>query len=185
MTQAPNGLVLGATRLRPALLEDAAHLVQLRAAASAQGLLSLGAASVEAQRDWLRAYAQRAARGLEHYFVILFNEQIVGAVRIYDIKTAASEFTWGSWVIQAGTPAAVAWSSAILVYDFAFGPLALSRAAFEVVAGNHNVIRFHKIFGATVSVEADAFVHFSLRRDDYALLRPKFLSRLTDLLVSR
>ena len=178
--QPVDGLVLGSTRLRPVGLEDAALLVQLRSTAEAQGLLTSGAASVQTQREWLDRYLERAARGFEHYFVILLNEQAVGAVRIYDIKAAAGTFTWGSWVVQAGIPARVAWSSALLVYDFAFEHLGLSRADFDVVAGNHNVIRFHKSFGATVTGESGGLVHFSLLQGEYAAIRPKFLLRLKD-----
>lgn len=184
MSQPANGHALGPTRLRPIALKDAEFLIQLRAAAAALGTLSRGATTVQAQREWLLAYSDSAARGLEHYFIITQHEQGVGAVRIYNINLAAGEFTWGSWVIQPGTAPTVAWNSAVLVYDFAFDVLNLKQANFDVVAGNSNVIRFHKSFGAAITSEGDAFVHFSLRKDDYAVLRSKFLSRLKGALAS-
>jgi hypothetical protein len=68
-------------------------------------------------------------------------------------------------VIKHGTPSVVAWNSVVLVYDFAFGLPCLTRAVFAVAAGNHNVIRFHKGFGATLTRESEATVQFLLLKE--------------------
>lgn len=164
--------------LRAVELEDAALIVKLRTTGAARAGLQAGASSEPQQREWLQAYFERHRRNTEHYFIIQHGNHAVGAVRIYNIQPDTGEFTWGSWVIQPGTPAAVAWNSVILVYDFAFGRLGLQRTSFEVMADNHNVIRFHRGFGARVMGEKGSFVLFSLTKEDYTLLRSKFLARI-------
>lgn len=164
--------------LLPVELNDAAFLVKLRTSASARIGLRAGATSEAGQREWLRAYFDRAKLGLEHYFLILYARIPVGAVRIYNICRDRGEFTWGSWVIQEGTDPSAAWLSVVAIYDFAFDELQQSLARFEVVAQNGNVLRFHRAFGATVTRQTAAAVELSVTKEQYKILRPRFLRLL-------
>lgn len=161
--------------LRPVAPDDAALIVQLRAGASAEGKLHAGASNEMEQRQWLVGYFERHQRHAEHYFIILHRSNAVGAVRIYNVNAQTGSFTWGSWVMMKGTDPSVAWMSAITVYDYAFDTLGLVIAQFEVVAQNKSVVRFHRIFGADVVRQTEAFVDFSLSKERYRLVREKFL----------
>lgn len=171
-------LALADVKLRYVTREDAALILRLRDSEVARQTLSTGAASLEGQRQWLAGYLERAAQGLEHYFIIELRREPVGAVRLYDLRRTDGSFTWGSWVIQAGTAPTVAWISAVLVYDLAFWELGLRRAEFEVRAFNHNVVRFHHSFGAKSAPAAGDLVRFTLDQADYAGIRAKFLQRI-------
>lgn len=171
-------LTLGDVTFRYVTVDDAAFILQLRSTAVARQTLSSGAMSLDEQRRWLESYQARHAGGLEHYFVICHRRRPVGTVRVYDIQPATGTFTWGSWAIQAGTHSVVAWITTVLLYDFAFGGLGLARATFEVIASNHNVIRFHKNFGAESSEPQGDRVPFTLSKEAYAGIRARFLQRI-------
>ena len=172
-------LIMGEVSLRYVVPGDATLILRLRAGAVARQTLSAGAVSLESQQQWIRAYQKREAGGREHYFIIALRDVPVGAVRIYAIESAVGTFTWGSWVIQEGTAPVVAWISAVMVYDFAFSQLGLQRAAFEVAASNHNVIRFHQNFGATIEKMQGGLVSFALPKAHYFGIRKKFLQRIS------
>lgn len=171
-------LTMDGVAFRYATVEDAGFILQLRSTAVARQTLSTGAASLDAQKQWLLFYKEREAQGVEHYFVISYRNEPVGVVRVYGIQPATGGFTWGSWAIQADTPPVVAWITAVLLYDFAFGQLGLGRATFEVVASNHNVIRFHQSFGAVSEGVYGDRMRFNLPRDIYTGIRGKFLRRI-------
>lgn len=162
-------------RFRAVRLEDASFILELRAGAAAQGGLHRGAVTNDEQREWLRSYFERHQLGLEYYFIIEYESNAVGAVRIYNIDRLTENFTWGSWVMRKGTEAAAAWLSAIAVYDFAFDVLKLKTAQFEVVAKNGNVIRFHRAFGADCVSETSEAVAFMLTADKFRSIRGRFL----------
>jgi RimJ/RimL family protein N-acetyltransferase len=171
-------LTLGDVAFRYVTTDDAAFILQLRSTAVARQTLSSGAMSLDEQKQWLAAYEARHARNLEHYFVICYRKQPVGAVRVYNIHPEAGTFTWGSWAIQPGTHSVVAWITTVLLYDFAFGELGLARATFEVVASNHNVIRFHKSFGAEFGEARGDSVSFTLSKAAFEGIRARFLQRI-------
>lgn len=169
---------LGGIGLRPVMIGDSHLIVRLRNGYASRRFLNTGATSNRDQEQWLQAYFERKARGLEHYFIIAHADRDVGAVRIYEIDAAQASFKWGSWVIESGTPPLVAFVSAVLVYDFAFDVLRLETALFEVVAENANVIRFHQGFGAALRGEPDTHASFELKKATYIGLRSRFLARI-------
>lgn len=160
-------------RMRLAEPGDARLIYDLRKDEERSRHLSAIGADVAAQRAWLDRYKERERAGEEFYFVICDAAgDAVGALRIYDYR--GDSFSWGSWIIRAGTAPSVAMESALCVYEFAFGPLGFERCHFEVRKGNERVIAFHSRFGARVTGEDELALQFSFTKGDYSATRARY-----------
>lgn len=159
--------------MRLATESDAEFIFTLRRDEARNRYVSAIGAELEAQRAWLGNYKERERKGEEYYFIIEKADGApVGTVRVYDYRE--DSFSWGSWIIAAGTPPAVAMESALLVYEFAFGRLAFKRCHFEVRKGNDRVIAFHKRFGAEVVGEDASSYQFSYSSEAYEATRARY-----------
>ena len=140
--------------LRDATEADAAFIHGLRTDPVRARFLSAVPPDVQAQRAWLRGYAQSDDQA---YFLIVdaASEQPLGTVRLYGAQGDA--FSWGSWLLQAGLPARCAIESALMVYHYGRW-LGFRSAYFEVRQDNASVWRFHENFGAQrIGVRDDHF----------------------------
>jgi RimJ/RimL family protein N-acetyltransferase len=136
--------------LRDARESDAELILSLRTDENKGRHLSVTSTELEAQRSWLRRYA--SATG-EAYFIIEFQGESIGTVRLYDAK--GYSFCWGSWIIADRQPAHVAIESALMVYAYAIDHLGFSAAHFDVRKANARVCAFHERFGAIRSGESE------------------------------
>jgi len=157
--------------------EDAQFLFDLRTDKTYNKHLSLVTGTVEDQRNWIKAYKQREAAGLEYYYVIERHDGIhCGTVRLYDI--ADGQFTWGSWILNQNKPPKAALESACLVYEVAFGALECSEARFDVRRHNHNTLGFHRRFGAMETHADEQDVFFVYSRTQFIVDRDQYLEIL-------
>ncbi len=171
-------------RLRPAVESDSDFIIKLRTSSHALGRVSDTKPSLESQLRWFGDYFSREG---DYYFIIeTSGHKPIGTIGLYNI--VAQDGEWGRWIITPGIPAAL--PSAMLVYDFGFNTLGLSRIHGCVVSTNQSVISFHKRFGLRqTGIRHDAlmiggqsvdFVDFLLERSDWPALRQKHLN-LADL----
>jgi RimJ/RimL family protein N-acetyltransferase len=128
---------------RDAHESDAELILSLRTDERKGRYLSTTSPDLEAQRSWLREYAEVTDQA---YFIIEHQEQAIGAVRLYESR--GNSFCWGSWIISDGQPAHVAIESALMVYAYALDHLGFSAAHFDVRKANERVWTFHERFGA-------------------------------------
>lgn len=159
------------TRLRLVTPADAAFILSLRNDPAKGKNLSPTDQSLSAQEAWLRSYEQRRAASRELYFIIEHAARPVGTVRLYDYRLSVDSFCWGSWIVAAGAPPMVAYRSALLVYDLAFGCLGFSRAHFDVRQANASVWRFHEKMGAKLVGEDALDRFYGYEYDDYVRRR--------------
>jgi hypothetical protein len=117
---------------------------------------------------------------LEYYFIIVFQGRSLGAVRVYNIDQAKAIFSWGSWVLEEGTPMVVSLITVRLIYDFAFGQLGMKKTLFDVRLRNSNVLRFHRQLGSAETRRDDLDVYFEFSDEQYRSSR----KRLTQLIES-
>jgi RimJ/RimL family protein N-acetyltransferase len=129
-------------RLRPVTLEDPEFIVRLRTSPFVIGTVGDSRPDPEQQRQWLRAYEQRAG---DYYFIVETESGTpVGTIGLYDVHDGVGE--WGRWIILPGIPAAL--PSVILIHRFAFDVMKLRELRGCVVESNQRVISFHRRFGA-------------------------------------
>lgn len=142
---------------RNAGVEDAEFILSLRVDAEKSKYLSATSNDVEAQRQWLKNYAVSTGQA---YFIIEYDGQAIGTVRLYDAK--GDSFCWGSWILKEGRPRQAAMESALMVYAFATDHLGFKACHFDVRKGNYRVIKFHERFGAVCVAESDLDYFFEL-----------------------
>ena len=111
------------------------------------------------------------------YFIIEDkNKERIGTVRIYDVQ--GDSFCWGSWIIVDGAGILTALESALLIYDYAFGPLGFKKSHFDVRKDNKKVISFHEKMGAVRTGESDIDYFYNYSVENYRKVRPKFAKTL-------
>ena len=156
-----------------ACVDDAEFILSLRTDVDKSRYLSATSNDLAAQRDWLAKYAKNEGQA---YFIIKFNNERIGTVRLYDARQ--DSFCWGSWILKDGRPRQAAMESALMVYAYAIDHLGFKACHFDVRKGNVNVIKFHERFGAKIVAETELDYLFSLGLDSISASR----SRYTDFL---
>lgn len=129
--------------LRDATVTDAAFILSLRTDEKKARFLSQVTPDLEAQRQWLEAYARATDQA---YFIIEHQDRPIGTLRLYDPRGAS--FCWGSWILVDSRPTQAAMESALMVYAYATDHLGFTAAHFDVRQGNERVWQFHERFGA-------------------------------------
>lgn len=148
--------------------EDAYFILQLRNNESLNKFLSKSVVTEEDQKKWIREYKKRELEKEEFYFRIDKKDgEQLGFVRIYNIDYEANTFTWGSWIIKEERPLYSAIESALIVYEYAFYDLEMSKAIFDVRKENVGVLKFHKKFGAVKLYEDELNEYFELSKENY------------------
>ncbi|MGL4671160.1 GNAT family N-acetyltransferase [Cetobacterium sp.] len=148
--------------------EDANFILQLRSTESLNKYLSKSVVTEEAQKTWIREYKKREIEKKEYYFRIDKKDgEQLGFVRLYDISYEKNTFTWGSWIIKEGRPPYSAIESALIIYEYAFNELGMSKAIFDVRKENIGVLKFHKKFGAITLAEDELNEYFELPKENY------------------
>ena len=127
-------------RLRPISVEDAGFVVELRTDPARSAFIHATDPGVEAQQRWLEAYLDRPG---DYYWIIerTSADRLEGTVGLYDLDPAVGTAEWGRWVLRAGSPGAA--GSALLLYEVAFGELAIDRLRCRTVAANTTAVSFH------------------------------------------
>lgn len=159
---------------RDAGVADAEFILSLRTDAEKSRYLSTTADDVGAQRDWLGRYASIEGQA---YFIIEFNDEPIGTVRLYDAQ--GDSFCWGSWILKEGRPRQAAMESALMVYAYAIDHLGFKACHFDVRKGNANVIKFHERFGAQIVEETELDFLFTLSLDAISKSRLRYTEFLS------
>jgi RimJ/RimL family protein N-acetyltransferase len=143
--------VVGKTlSFRNAGVEDAAFILSLRTDSEKSRYLSAVSADIAEQQTWLARYASLDDQA---YFIIEYQGDTIGTVRLYDPQGAS--FCWGSWILNNNRPSHAAIESALMVYAYAVDCLGFQGSHFDVRRGNERVWQFHERFGARRVTETE------------------------------
>ena len=163
-------------RLRLAQDSDAAFILKLRSDSRLNAHLSTTSSELQQQQAWMHGYAERNAKGEEHYFIIESGHQPVGTIRMYDYQLLDRSFCWGSWIVRRGASPECAMASLLQLYDIGFRSAEFMSARFNVRSDNLSVLAFHRRIGAQEVRREGADVHFRIERGAYEqIVRPKIL----------
>jgi RimJ/RimL family protein N-acetyltransferase len=150
-----------AFRLRPACLEDAGFIAQLRADPERSRYLHPARPGLDpeerskAQAQWLETYFERA----DDYYFIVENRttgEPEGTAGIYNVDALARDAEWGRWVLQRRSLGAV--ESACLIYRAGFHSLNLDSLYCRTICENSAAIAFHDSFGLTRARRLPAYL---------------------------
>jgi len=159
--------------LRGVEVSDAQFIYDLRQDEMKTKYLSQVSGTVDNQIQWIKKYKKREQEKKEFYFVIESKtKESLGLVRVYDFKD--DSFCWGSWLIKDDAPNFTAIESALLIYEFAFYPLAFKKSHFDVRKENEKVVAFHKRFGARIVDENEIDYFFDFSKEEYEKTKLKY-----------
>ncbi len=161
--QALRGSAIALRLVQP---KDAGYIHALRINPTYNQHLSAVTGTADDQRQWIKSYKLREAKGLEYYFVIERLDGIpCGVVRLYDIS--AEHFTWGSWILDHNKPPKAALESAVLSFDFGFERLSCKKAILDVRIENTHARSFYHRFGAEEVGQDVVNKYFELTREKF------------------
>ncbi len=162
--------VLGKTlSFRNATVADASFILSLRTDREKSRYLSTVSGELSEQQAWLKRYA---AADNQAYFIIEYQGEAIGTVRLYDPQGAS--FCWGSWILKSTRPSHAAMESALMVYAYAVDHLGFRASHFDVRKGNERVWQFHERFGAQRTAETDLDYFYRLDAKAIATSRERY-----------
>ena len=161
---------------------DAEFILSLRTNPKLSRYLHHTDNDVEKQRQWIRDYKEREAKGIDYYFLYSKNETKLGVSRIYNIKEG--RFTCGSWIFSPGLSYELPFLSSIVTKEIAFDILGLD---FEdcndgVHIKNTKVLKANKMMGmketGRILDNGETFITMSLNKNDFNKSKTKMLKLL-------
>lgn len=134
------------TRFRPVTVDDAEFIVHLRNQKHAQGTIHDTSLDVEKQRQWIKNYLDREN---EYYWIMEdINGNPFGTNSFYHYDAENGQIEQGRWVQVAGSDSVVSMSREIVLKDFAFYVLHVSKVVGDVVSTNKQVVKYNRFIGA-------------------------------------
>lgn len=163
---------------RDACVDDAEFILSLRTDSEKNRFLSAVSGELAEQQAWLARYANAEDQA---YFIIEYQNEPVGTVRLYDPQ--GESFCWGSWILKNTRPSQAAMESALMVYAYAVDHLGFKSAHFDVRKGNEKVWQFHERFGAVRTAETELDYLYRIEGPAIAASRTRY-RRFLDGLVT-
>lgn len=155
---------------------DSEFILSLRTNEKLSRFLHKTSNDLEKQRQWMKNYKEREERGEDYYFLYSKEGMPFGVNRIYDIKESTA--TGGSWICISGLMPDISVSTCIIGREILFDILQLEEERFDVRKGNKQVLKMHKMFGATIVGESDIDYFFSLKKKDFKINSAKLINLL-------
>ena len=154
---------------------DAEFILSLRTDEKKSRYLSAVTNDIDAQREWLKHYA---AANDQAYFIIEYQGESIGTVRLYDAKQ--DSFCWGSWILKETRPSHAAMESTLMVYAYAIDDLGFRASHFDVRKGNERVWQYHERFGARRVATTELDYLYTINLDAITAARSRFKKFLAD-----
>lgn len=127
--------------------DDAVFINALRQDVRLSKYISPTEDNIDKQKNWIRDYKEREAKGEDYYFIYFYNGSPVGVNRIYDIKDGS--FIHGSWIFLPETLPYCSLAAAVIAREIAFYDLGLDieidTAGIHV--DNTGVLQFARYMG--------------------------------------
>ena len=154
-----------AFRLRPIELADAPLIISLRSDADRTRYLHGVPLDVAAQEEYLNNYFSRPG---DYYFVIqrlpAGGGGAEGLIGIYDVDTKLRCGSWGRWIVEPRSSAAI--ESAWLIYRIGFERLSLDQMYTHTLVENASVLSFHDRAGLIRRRRLDGYYELGGERCD-------------------
>lgn len=164
MTKLPENFELDRYGLHVRLVreEDAEFIIKLRTNERNARYIHSTNSNIESQREWIRYYKEREAKGKDYYFIFFYQNQPVGLIRIYNIDYIKKNATAGSWVCEPELPIQIPICILIICREIMFDMIGVEKDCFDVRKGNKQVQRTHKMMGAEIVAEDELNYYFEL-----------------------
>lgn len=131
-------------RLRPVELKDAEFIVRLRNQSHVVGRVHDTSQDVERQRQWINEYL---TRDNEYYWIIeSLSGEPLGTFSFYHYDKEKNQIESGRWV-RIHDSSSGSLSEEVLLKDFAFKVLNVSKVVADVVTTNKKVVKLHRFLG--------------------------------------
>lgn len=144
---------------------DAEFIVDIRTDESLSKYIHTTDNDIQKQKEWIRAYKQREAKGSEYYFIFYVDDIPYGVERIYNIKEDSYEH--GSLVFKKESPFGASIKADIITREVGFDVLRKKINLFDVSKGNNGVISYHLRYKPEVIGEDEESYHYSLSKENF------------------
>lgn len=149
--------------LREVELDDATFILSLRTDEKKSRYLNKTENDLQKQIDYLKRYK---TLDNEWYFIIENKKhEPLGTVRLYNYNPPC--YTGGSWLMKEGVQPEETLEGDLLFKKFAFEIMQLEKSCFDVRKKNKKVVRYHQMWGATITGENDVDYFMELTKENY------------------
>lgn len=130
---------------------DAEFILSLRTDKRLSRYLNPTDNDVNKQKEWIKAYKEREAKGEDYYFIFFKNDEPLGLNRMYNIH--GTTFTTGSWLFKQGAPFESSILASIIVRELAYEKLGmeLEDGYDGCHVDNKQVLKFQRMMGLHVT----------------------------------
>lgn len=130
---------------RPVRVEDAEFIVYLRNLPHAKSMIHETSTSIDNQRDWIEKYLKRDN---DYYWITETKDGIpTGTVGLYNYNAALNQIESGRWISIYTKSGDTPLSGHVLLKDFAFSILKVSKVVCDTAVINKQVLKFHRFLG--------------------------------------
>lgn len=165
--------------------DDAAFIVRLRTDEKLGKYIHSTSPDVEQQKEWIRNYKQREAKGLDYYFIFYKDDVPFAVNRLYHMEKPGC-FTSGSWICLPGYSSEDVVATSLIPRIIAF-ELLDKKMEFGVEGcheDNKKVIKFNLMIGMHIKGKIPdvkgMYYTFDMPKEDFYKKLPK-LEKLLNL----
>lgn len=141
---------------------DASFILKLRTNPKLSRFIHSTDDDIQKQKEWIREYKLREAKGVDYYFIYSKNGIPIGVNRIYDINYNNNTCTGGSWICVPDSTPEESVATLLIMKDIIFEQLEAQKELFDVRKKNKQVLKVHKLLGAEIYDETEEDFLFSL-----------------------
>lgn len=162
--------------------DDADIIIKLRTNPKLTRYIHDTDSDLDKQKEWIRNYKLRESEGTEYYFVVNYQNNPVGLIRVYNIHEKV--FTIGSIIMGPEAPIHCVLAATIIAKEIAFEILDLElEDTFDGVhVDNKQVLKLSLSWGKKEyrrfqDVKGE-YIAFRLTKEDYLQIKPKKIRQL-------
>lgn len=158
-------------------VQDAEFIVNIRNLSKSK-YIHQTSIDIHKQEQWILDYKQREMQGDEYYFIFIRNNERLGTSRVYGVDRENKTLTTGSWVFGPQAASTDAVLANFITRELTFELFPDYRYLFDVMKGNKQVLRFHKMFNPISIGETEDSYLFELNVDEYNKKKENILKLL-------
>ena len=158
--------------------DDSAFILSLRTDKKLAMFVHETDNDIERQKEWIRQYKKRENAGTEYYFIVSYNNELCGTIRITDIDFVNKVCGSGSLFCAPSAPENIAPLITIIQRNIEFDILGMETEYFDVRVLNKKVNRFHKLFGAEIIRSTDIDNYYVMRKEKFMQTKDMMLKFL-------
>ena len=166
--------------LRTAKEEDAKNIFDMRV----EAFENTPDYSLDKQQKYMIEYKNIEPEMIDFYFMIEYQNNLIGTVRLHDIDYDKKTFNWGSLIVKANNFPYLVLRIIYTIYHFGFNYLLLNTGFFRASKYAKSLINFHHQYAQHISTD-NLHNYFQIESENFDKFIEKYKSFLPNSLIEQ